>query len=46
MAGTVREFYDELSSDYHLIFEDWEDATAKRAVASLTRASGTRGELE
>jgi glycine/sarcosine N-methyltransferase len=33
MAGTVQNFYDNLSSDYHLIFEDWETAMASQAAA-------------
>jgi glycine/sarcosine N-methyltransferase len=33
MAGTVQDFYDDLSSDYHLIFEDWERAMASQAAA-------------
>ena len=32
MAGTVQDFYDELSSDYHLIFEDWEASMASQAA--------------
>lgn len=32
MAGSVREFYDELSSNYYLIFEDWEVAMATQAA--------------
>ncbi len=44
MAGTVQSFYDELSSNYHLIFEDWETSMAKQAAVLgpiLARASST-----
>ena len=34
MTASVKTFYDELASDYHLIFEDW-DATIKRQAAVL-----------
>jgi glycine/sarcosine N-methyltransferase len=33
MAGTVQDFYDDLSSNYHLIFEDWEASIARQAAA-------------
>jgi|SRR5450631_1724936 glycine/sarcosine N-methyltransferase len=33
MAGTVQDFYDDLSSNYHLIFEDWEASMASQAAA-------------
>jgi SAM-dependent methyltransferase len=33
MAGTVQDFYDDLSCNYHLIFEDWEAAMASQAAA-------------
>jgi|SRR6202046_2578712 len=32
MAGTVQDFYDDLSSNYHLIFEDWEASIARQAA--------------
>src|ERR1700723_196012 len=32
MAGTVQDFYDDLSSNYHLIFEDWEASMASQAA--------------
>jgi glycine/sarcosine N-methyltransferase len=32
MAGTVQDFYDDLSSNYHLIFEDWEASMARQAA--------------
>ena len=44
MAGTVQSFYDELSSNYHLIFEDWETSMAKQSAVLgpiLARASST-----
>jgi glycine/sarcosine N-methyltransferase len=43
MARTVQDFYDDLSGDYHLIFEDWEAAIASQAAALesiLVRESG------
>jgi glycine/sarcosine N-methyltransferase len=33
MAGTVQDFYDDLSCNYHLIFEDWEASMANQAAA-------------
>ena len=33
MAGTVQDFYDDLSCNYHLIFEDWEASMASQAAA-------------
>lgn len=33
MAGTVQDFYDDISGNYHLIFEDWETAMASQAAA-------------
>lgn len=33
MAETVQDFYDDLSSNYHLIFEDWEASMASQAAA-------------
>jgi glycine/sarcosine N-methyltransferase len=44
MAGTVQDFYDDLSCDYHLIFEDWEASMASQAAALgpiLVRESGS-----
>ena len=32
MAGTVQDFYDDLSCNYHLIFEDWEASMASQAA--------------
>jgi glycine/sarcosine N-methyltransferase len=32
MSGIVQEFYDDLSSNYHLIFEDWETSMANHAA--------------
>lgn len=32
MAGTVQDFYDDLSSNYHLIFQDWEASMARQAA--------------
>lgn len=34
MAAGVKQFYDRLASDYHLIFEDW-DASMKRQATAL-----------
>jgi hypothetical protein len=34
MAEGVKQFYDRLASNYHLIFEDW-DASMKRQAAAL-----------
>jgi hypothetical protein len=33
MAGTVQDFYNALSCNYHLIFEDWEASKASQAAA-------------
>src|SRR5574340_344140 len=33
MADLVRDFYDELAGDYHLIFEDWEASMARQGAA-------------
>jgi glycine/sarcosine N-methyltransferase len=33
MSETVRDFYDQLASNYHLIFEDWEASMARQAAA-------------
>ena len=33
MAETVRDFYDDLASHYHLLFEDWEASMARQAAA-------------
>jgi glycine/sarcosine N-methyltransferase len=44
VARTVRDFYDELSLNYHLIFEDWEASMAAQAAVLgpiLVRASGS-----
>jgi glycine/sarcosine N-methyltransferase len=44
MGATVQDFYDDLSSDYHLIFEDWEASMASQAAALrpiLVRECGT-----
>jgi glycine/sarcosine N-methyltransferase len=32
MAGSVGDFYDELASSYHLMFEDWEASMARQAA--------------
>jgi glycine/sarcosine N-methyltransferase len=41
VAGKVKTFYDELASDYHLIFEDWE--ALHQASSSRSGAyTGTR----
>jgi SAM-dependent methyltransferase len=32
MAGTIGEFYDDLSGDYHLMFEDWGASIARQAA--------------
>jgi glycine/sarcosine N-methyltransferase len=32
VAGTVQDFYDDLSCNYHLIFEDWEASIARQAA--------------
>jgi glycine/sarcosine N-methyltransferase len=34
MVGGIKHFYDQLASNYHLIFEDW-DASMKRQAATL-----------
>src|SRR6202046_48919 len=44
MAGTVQDFYDDLSSNYHLIFQDWEASIARQAAVLgpiLTRECGS-----
>jgi glycine/sarcosine N-methyltransferase len=44
MAGTVQDFYGDLSCNYHLIFEDWEASMATQAAALgpiLARESGS-----
>jgi glycine/sarcosine N-methyltransferase len=33
MAEIVRDFYDELASNYHLMFEDWEASMVRQAAA-------------
>jgi glycine/sarcosine N-methyltransferase len=33
MAGAVENFYDDLASHYHLIYEDWETSIASQAAA-------------
>ena len=33
MDGTAPEFYDDLTSKYHLIFEDWDASIANQAAA-------------
>jgi glycine/sarcosine N-methyltransferase len=33
MAEVVRDFYDELAGNYHLMFEDWEASMARQAAA-------------
>lgn len=33
MAEMVRDFYDDLASHYHLMFEDWEASMARQAAA-------------
>jgi SAM-dependent methyltransferase len=33
MVGTVQDFYDDLSSYYHLIYKDWEASIASQAAA-------------
>lgn len=43
MAEIVRDFYDDLASHYHLMFEDWEASMARQAAALgpiLERACG------
>src|SRR6204780_1258580 len=49
MAGTVQNFYDDLSSYYHLIFEDWEASMAGQAAALapiLVRECGTATQIK
>ena len=44
MDGTVQDFYDDLSFNYHLIFQDWEASMASQAAALgpiLARESGS-----
>ena len=33
MADVVRDFYDQLAGNYHLMFEDWEASVARQAAA-------------
>jgi 2-polyprenyl-3-methyl-5-hydroxy-6-metoxy-1,4-benzoquinol methylase len=42
MAGSVLEFYDRLASDYHLLFEDWQQAVLRQGevLDQLLRAQG------
>ena len=48
MAGGVKDFYDRLASDYHLIFEDWDASIKRQAVvlgAMIARECGASSGL-
>ena len=43
MADSVREFYDELAENYHLIFADWHGSMRRQAAALDTLIASALG---